>query len=165
MRPVTSDETRASGGKANGREARTLPTIGWREWVTLDEFCDTPMKAKIDTGARTSSLHAFDLQLRETEGGTTIARFEVHPLQRSSKNARLVEAEVIEFRQVRSSSGHVEDRPTIRTSIHIGANRFEVDLTLTSRDEMGFRMLLGRAALRRRFLVDPGRSYLQGKSI
>lgn len=141
---------------------RTLPVIGWREWVRLTELSDVPIKAKIDTGARTSSLHAFNLNL-STSASMTVATFEIHPLQRSGGLVQLVEAEVVEFRDVRSSSGHTEHRPVIRTPITIGENRFDIDITLTSRDQMGFRMLLGRAAIRRCFLVDPGRSYLQGK--
>ena len=137
-----------------------LPTIGWREWVLLPELCPTAIKAKVDTGARTSSLHAFGLAVT-SESLPALATFEVHPRQRSSASARQVEMKVEEFRAVRSSSGHTELRPVIRTPVRIGDYEFEIDLTLTSRDEMGVRMLLGRAAIRRRFLVDPGRSYRQ----
>lgn len=142
---------------------RPRPVIGWREWVRLDELCDVPIKAKIDTGARTSSLHAFNLELETNTDGTTTASFEIHPIQRAAKPAQSVKAEVIEFRDVRSSTGHTERRPVIKTPVVIGDRRFVIDVTLTSRDAMGFRMLLGRAAVRRRFLVDPGRSYQQGK--
>lgn len=142
------------------RKAR--PTIGWREWVRLDELCDVPIKAKIDTGARTSSLHAFNLEIGTSPDGETIASFEIHPIQRSAKPAQSVKAEVVEFRKVRSSTGHTELRPVIRTPVSFGPHRFTIEVTLTSRDAMGFRMLLGRAAVRRRFLVDPGRSYIQG---
>lgn len=140
---------------------RSLPVIGWREWITLTELSDVQIKAKIDTGARTSSLHAFNLNLSE-RANVTVATFEIHPVQRSGRLVQPVEAEVIEFRDVRSSTGHVEHRPVIRTPITVGDHRFDIDITLASRDQMGFRMLLGRAAVRRRFLVDPGRSYLQG---
>ncbi|MGH1490154.1 MAG: ATP-dependent zinc protease family protein [Acidimicrobiales bacterium] len=143
---------------------RILPVVGWREWVGLDELSELPIKAKIDTGARTSSLHAFNLQLSEDVAtDVVVATFEIHPLQRSSDQVQSVKTEVLEFRDVRSSTGHTERRPVIRTPVTVGEYRFDIDITLTSRDEMGFRMLLGRSAVRRRFLVDPGRSYQQGE--
>jgi hypothetical protein len=138
---------------------KTKPLIGWREWVLLPDLAPVPVKAKIDTGARTSVLHAFRLALR-TQSGEVWADFEVHPVQRSQARSATVSHPVSGFRRVRSSSGHLERRPVIRTPVCIGPHRFEIDVTLTSRDEMGFRMLLGRAAVRRRFWVDPGRSYL-----
>lgn len=133
--------------------------IGWREWVTLPTLCPDRMKVKVDTGARTSALHAFDMSVVDRDG-TTWVDFEIHPAQRSRRGAIAVSCPVVEFRRVRSSTGHAERRPVIRTEVEIGPTRFEIDFTLTSRDEMGFRMLLGRSAIRRRFLVDPGRSYL-----
>lgn len=141
---------------------RPLPVIGWREWIKLTEFSDVPIKAKVDTGARTSSLHAFNLNL-SAGPDMTVATFEIHPLQRSGGLVQSVKAEVVEFRDVRSSTGHTEHRPVVRTPIAIGEYVFDIDITLTSRDQMGFRMLLGRSAVRRRFLVDPGSSYQQGK--
>jgi len=139
------------------RMQRTL--IGWREWVQLPDFSPVPTKAKIDTGARTSSLHAFDLTLSDRDG-TPWVDFEYHPLQRSRAESTAVSMPVQSFRQVRSSTGQVETRPVVRTRIRMGAKSFAIDLTLTSRDEMGFRMLVGRTAVRRRFWVDPGRSFL-----
>lgn len=144
----------------SSKKHKRLPTVGWREWVVLPDLCPTSIKAKVDTGARTSSLHAFALQV-SSDTAPAIATFEIHPVQRSSAEATVVEAKVEEFRLVRSSSGHSELRPVICSPIRIGAHEFDVDLTLTSRDEMGFRMLLGRAAVRKRFVVDPGRSYQQ----
>ncbi|MFV0316394.1 MAG: ATP-dependent zinc protease [Microthrixaceae bacterium] len=134
--------------------------VGWREWVRIPEFSDVAVKAKVDTGARTSALHAFGLEL-ERDGSVITACFEFHPLQRSSRESTRVRAEVIGFRQVRSSNGRSETRPLVRTPIEVGGVAWPADITLTSRDTMGFRMLLGRAAIARRFLVDPGRSYLQ----
>lgn len=145
------------------QKRKRLPTIGWREWVTLPDLCPRSIKAKVDTGARTSSLHAFALQL-SSETAPAIATFEIHPVQRSADEAIQVEAKVEDFKLVRSSSGHAELRPVIRTPVRVGGHQFVIDLTLTSRDEMGFRMLLGRAAVRNRFLVDPGRSYRQKES-
>lgn len=135
------------------------PLIGWREWVRLPELTATPIKAKIDTGARTSSLHAFDLSVTE-KNGKEWAKFEIHPIQRSKRDRTAVRARVRGYKKVRSSTGHTQRRPVIRTTFGIGDVEYEIDVTLTSRDEMGFRMLLGRAAVQRRFLVDPGRSFL-----
>ena len=144
--------------------SRRLPIVGWREWTTLPALSGTPMKAKIDTGARTSALHAFALELTTDAAGITTAAFEIHPLQRSSARSSSVQLPVIDFRTVRSSNGTSETRPVVQTTARIGDHEWTIDLTLTSRDEMGFRMLLGRAAVRRRFLVDPSRSYQQGKT-
>ncbi len=139
------------------RKSKTV--IGWREWIELPELCATPLKAKIDTGARTSALHAFDLTLRES-GGATVASFLLHPVQRSSAGAVRVEWPVQGFRKVRSSNGRVETRPVIVTNARAAGVEWPIEVTLASRDEMGFRMLLGRGALRQRFHVDPGRSFL-----
>ncbi len=146
---------RASAG------TRSKPVIGWREWVTLTDFGDAAVKAKIDTGARTSALHAFRLKLVERDG-VQIATFQLQPQQRSRKGALSVECPVDSFKEVRSSNGRVESRPVITTEVVLGQRSWPIEVTLTSRDAMGFRMLLGRAAVRRRFLVDPGRSYLLG---
>jgi hypothetical protein len=140
----------------------TTNTIGWREWVGLPTL-ETPwIKAKIDTGARSSSLHAFDMEPFEREGQEWV-RFSIHPWQRSDSDAHTVDAAVIDWRSVRSSSGQSDRRPVIRTDLRIGDTIHDVEVTLARRDEMGFRMLVGREALRRRFLIDPGRSYLAGK--
>ncbi len=139
-----------------------LPTIGWREWVGLPAFGIPAIKAKIDTGARTSALHAFDLETVRRRG-RLVVRFSVHPLQRESRTVILVEAEVAEYRAVRSSNGVSEDRPVIVTDIEWQGLKWPVELTLTRRDEMGFRLLLGREAIRNRFLVDSGRSFYAGQ--
>ena len=119
-------------------------------------------KAKIDTGARTSSLHAFDLEWMERDGAPWV-RFEVHPWQRSTADPTVVECAVIDTRDVRTSSGRVDHRPIVRTVVCVAGIDVSCEVTLTRRDEMGFRMLIGREALRRRFIVDPGRSYLGGR--
>jgi hypothetical protein len=141
---------------------RTRPLAGWREWVLLPDVCPIPMKAKLDTGARTSTLHAFGMRIIEHEGATWV-EFEVFPLQRTKAQRSAVRYPISAFKLVKSSTGHTERRPVIRTPLVIGSRRFDIDVTLTSRDEMGFRMLLGRAALRRRFWVDAGASFLQTK--
>lgn len=140
----------------------SLTRIGWREWVALPYLGVDHVKAKVDTGARTSSLHAFNLRLVDVDG-TSIARFVIHPWQRSTLGEVTVEAPVVAIRSVRSSSGTVERRPVIRTGVVIAGRLVRAEVTLTRRDSMGFRMLIGREALRRRFLVDPGASFLGGR--
>lgn len=138
--------------------------MGWREWVTLPQLSDEPIKAKIDTGAQTSALHAFALRI-ETIEGVSIANFELHPRQRSKAASSQVRHVVRSFRKVRSSNGRSEVRPVIATNIRLGDQEWPIEVTLTSRDAMGFRMLLGRAALKHRYLVDPGRSYVQSRDL
>lgn len=139
-----------------------LPVIGWREWVSFPQLGVGPIKAKIDTGARSSSLHAFDLVTFERDGKTYI-RFQVHPIQRSGEGAVEVEAEVLEYRRVRSSSGQAARRPVIVTTVEVLGRSWPIELTLANRDQMGFRVLLGREAFRGRLHVDAGRSYYGGK--
>jgi len=138
------------------------PVLGWREWVSLPEWEVTYLKAKVDTGARTSSLHAFDLEWFERDG-TPWVRFEIHPWQRSTTDSVVAEAAVVSTRDVRSSSGALDHRPVVRTSVGLAGTNVEAEITLTRRDDMGFRMLIGREAVRRQFVVDPGRSYLGGR--
>jgi hypothetical protein len=150
--------------KSHPSPARIGPRqlIGWREWIALPGLGVSCTKAKVDTGARTSSLHAYDLE-RFRRRGRAMVRFTVHPLQRSTKESILCEAEVVEERPVRSSSGHVTTRPVIQAEAALeDGTTWHIELTLASRDEMGFRMLLGRQALRHRFVVDPGHSYVGG---
>jgi hypothetical protein len=136
--------------------------VGWREWVALPGWNVDHIKAKVDTGARTSSLHAFGLEWFDLSGSPWV-RFEIHPWQRSTDDAVIAEAAVIATRNVRSSSGDVERRPVVSATIVLAGHPVAAEVTLTRRDEMGFRMLVGREALRRRFLVDPGVSYLGGR--
>ncbi|MCA9786108.1 MAG: ATP-dependent zinc protease [Candidatus Cloacimonetes bacterium] len=141
--------------------SKSLSVIGWREWLALPDLGVGAIKAKVDTGARSSSLHAFDLQVFEREGASWV-RFEIHPAQRSKDRAIEVEVPVLEFRRVRSSSGKAERRPVIKTTVELLGLRWPIELTLASRDKMGFRMLLGREAIRGHLLVDAGRSFLCG---
>jgi hypothetical protein len=136
--------------------------IGWREWVKLPDLKIPRVKAKVDTGARSSSLHAFDIHTFDRDGVTFVS-FKVHPLQRNAKKTIECQSEVLEFRNVRSSSGHSAKRPVIRTSVRAAGQIWTIDLTLANRDAMGFRMLLGREAFRGRFLVDAGNSWYGGK--
>lgn len=135
------------------------PIIGWREYVALPELMVPAIKAKIDTGARSSSLHAFEIE-RFRVDGVEMVRFTVHPRQRRRASTAPVEMPLLTEKLVRNPGGREEVRPVIRTTVVWNGIPFEADLNLTRRDEMGFRMLLGRQAIRRRFLVDPGRSFL-----
>jgi hypothetical protein len=136
-------------------------TIGWREWLALPELSIPAIKAKIDTGARTSALHAFSVEPYE-ENGLQMVRFGVHPLQRRLDVEIICAAPIKDFREVSDSGGHREMRYVIETDIQLGAQTRRVEMTLTNRDNMKFRMLLGRTALAG-ILVAPDRSYLLGR--
>ncbi len=137
--------------------------IGWREYVALPELGIGEIKAKVDTGARSSSIHARDIKIYEVDNVPWV-RFQVCPKQRTSKDATECHAPILEYRKVRSSNGHSERRPVISTAIELLDARWTIELTLTNRDEMGFRMLLGRESFRKRFFVDAGRSYYGKKN-
>lgn len=141
------------------RKRKVRPLIGWRELIELPELSPVPIKVKIDTGARTSALHAFDLEVEEIDG-VAFATFDLHPRQRSSANAVAVRWPVQGYRRVRSSNGETELRPVIVTLARLGGIEWPIEVTLTTRDQMGFRMLLGRAAMRKHFLIHPGRSFV-----
>lgn len=144
--------------------SQPLSSIGWREWVSLPQLGIDRVKAKVDTGARTSALHAFDIEYFE-DGDRLMVRFQVHPLQRDATLTVSAIAPVLEKRHVRNSGGHAQERPVIKTAIALGEQQWNIELTLTNRDVMGFRMLLGREAIRRRFLVDPGGSFLRSATL
>jgi hypothetical protein len=136
--------------------------VGWREWVSLPDLGIAFIKAKVDTGARTSVLHAYDVRVFERDG-ERFARFKVHPIQRDTRTTVTAEAPLVGERHVRSSTGEQQHRPVILAMVEVLGGAFPIEITLTRRDAMGFRMLLGRRALRRRFHVDPARSYYGGK--
>lgn len=137
--------------------------MGWREWVGLPAFGVVAVKAKVDTGAASSSLHAFRVERFTGPTGTDMVRFQIQPRQRSRAGRVMVEAEVVDERPVRNPGGRREIRPVILTTLQWSQVTWDAEINLTSRDEMGFRMLLGRKTVRNRFLVDPGRSYLGGR--
>ncbi len=146
------------------REPAHLSTIaGWREWVSLPGAQVPWIKAKLDTGARTSSLHAFGIEL-VGEGSDERVRFWLRPWQESADDAVQVECPIHDRRTVRSSSGHAEERIVVILDIRMLDREFPAEVTLTNRDAMGFRMLIGRQALRHRFAVDPARSFLGGRA-
>jgi hypothetical protein len=139
----------------------TKLTVGWREWLALPALGIPAIKAKVDTGARTSCLHSHRVE-RLREAGKELVRFEVHPLQGRRDLSLTCTAELLDQRLVSDSGGHRELRWVIRTPIRIGAEQWPAELTLTDRDSMRFRMLLGRTAMHGRILVDPEASYLAG---
>jgi hypothetical protein len=132
--------------------------IGWREWVRLPDLLEQPIKAKLDTGARTSALHAYRVEPYQQDGIPWV-RFAIHPVQRHAQPEIQCHAPLLGQRLITSSSGHQQLRYVIRIEAHIGDVRFPMDLSLADRDQMGFRLLIGREAMRRRFLVDPSRSF------
>jgi hypothetical protein len=135
--------------------------VGWREWVSLPGIGVPWVKAKLDTGARSSSLHAFDIE--ELDGGARV-RFRVRPWQRSREDIVEVECPVYDRRSVRSSSGHSENRIVVLLDVELFGRTVTAETTLSDRDQMGFRMLIGRQALRNGFLVDSRRSFLAGRA-
>jgi hypothetical protein len=135
--------------------------VGWREWASLPAIGVPWIKAKLDTGARSSALHAFDIE--ELPGGERV-RFQVHPWQNSVEDAVQVECPVHDRRDVRSSSGHSEERIVVLVDVELFGRTVTAETTLSNRDQMGFRMLIGREALRQGFIVDPACSFLAGRA-
>ncbi len=136
--------------------------LGWREWLALPELGLPAIKAKVDTGARTSTLHAFYVDTFRRDG-RLYARFGVHPLPQRADLVIHGEAPVIDRRQVSDSGGHREERYVIETRLALAGREWPIELTLTNRETMLFRMLLGRTAINGRALVDPKKSFLTGQ--
>jgi len=139
-----------------------LTTIGWREWVALPDLGLPAIKTKVDTGARTSALHAFLIE-PYIEDGIEMLRFLIHPIQRNVDFEIECRCPVFDQREVTDSGGNTEMRYVIQSEMLFGNDRWPIELTLTNRDTMAFRMLLGRRAMEDRYVVDPAASYLRGK--
>lgn len=145
-------------GRHDGEVQDHAVIAGWREWVALPDLGVPYIKAKLDTGARTSALHAHGIELDEVNG-VALVRFELHPWQRTRRGAVSVELPLVDERQVRSSTGHVERRVVVTTRLRVGSMEADAEFTLTNRDPMGFRLLIGRTALAGRVLVDSAGSF------
>lgn len=142
----------------------SLPlTIGWREWVSLPELGIPAIKAKIDTGARTSAIHAIDIQRIKRDGGQDWLTFKVQPLQKDASVIMQCEAPLVDIRRVTDSGGHAADRYFIQTQLQIGDDTRTIEMTLSQRDDMLFRMLIGRTSLTPGIQVDPAQSFSLGR--
>ncbi|PLY02232.1 MAG: ATP-dependent zinc protease [Desulfuromonas sp.] len=139
-------------------------TLGWREWLALPELGIPAIKAKIDTGAKTSALHAFFVEPFDKQGQTYV-RFGLHPLQRRTSPEMICEAPLKEQRIVSDSGGHREQRYVIETMVALAGHSWPIEITLTDRESMRFRMLLGRSALGDDFLIVPQSSFLTGREL
>lgn len=153
--------TRRPISATNLPDREPLPLLGWREWVSLPSLGLGSIKAKIDTGARTSCLHAFTVR-RFRRAGDSWVRFSMHPDQASTARVIQCEARVVDRRAVTDSGGHTGIRYVIESDICVGKEVWPAEITLTNRDTMRFRMLIGRTALKNRFLVDPALSFVAG---
>ncbi|GJL81019.1 MAG: ribosomal protein S6 modification protein [marine bacterium B5-7] len=141
---------------------KPLAILGWREWVSLPDLEIERIKCKIDTGARTSALHAFYI---EADNNKNLVTFDIHPLQQRNDIQRHCVAPIHDRRIVTDSGGHREKRYVIETTIVLNNTSWPIELTLTDRDTMRFPMLLGRTAINKRFMVNPAASYLAGKPV
>lgn len=141
------------------RKKRRVQVIGWREWVALPELHIARIKVKIDSGARTSALHAENIRLMKKRDGSTTVSFRVVPTDDKGKRVK-AKATLVDQRWVRSSTGVATLRPVITTLLKVGDEAWPIEITLVNRDPMGFRMLIGRQALRNGFLVHPAKSFL-----
>lgn len=139
----------------------SLTILGWRELVGLPDLGIRTIKAKVDTGARSSSLHAYDIEEFDKDGELWV-RFNIRPIQHDDTKVVRASARILDRRHVRSSSGQVTERYVISTTVKLMGESWPIELTLACRDEMGFRMLLGREAIRGKFYVDPNSSYHGG---
>ncbi len=140
--------------------SKDLDFVGWREEVTLPEFRLKNIRAKIDTGAKTSALHAKDIKLINING----KKFVSFVVENDEGKKTHLEVPLIDEREIKSSTGEKTLRPVVHTTIKMGDIEFEAEITLINRDLMGFKMLIGREALKGRFVIHPGKSFLLKKT-
>jgi len=141
---------------------KALDIVGWREWVSFPDLGIKTIKAKMDTGARTSALHVSNIRVSKK---TNIVKFTIHPVQRKWRPVIEASAEMVDQREIKSSNGELSVRPVIKTKVKIGENILPIELSLVNRDLMGFRLLLGRSVLKNHYIVNPGQSFLLMKKI
>jgi hypothetical protein len=139
------------------KKKRQLDSIGWREWVSFPELNIETIKAKIDTGARTSALHVSNIKINRQSNKVS---FTIHPAQRQHDPVIKATALMVDERPIKSSNGESSIRPVIKTELKVGTQVYDIELTLVNRDVMGFRLLLGRSAVKNHYLVNPGQSFL-----
>ncbi len=160
--PVAASEAKAKS-KRPKKPKKPLLMVGWREWAILSVADHLPVRAKIDTGAASSSVHASNIVEALDPFGRSIASFDLHLDDDRSVKTRIHSHLVVASRMVLSSSGHWSSRPVVNLGLQLGDALFETEVTLASRDEMEFRLLIGRASLRKRFCVDPCQSFILGE--
>ncbi len=136
--------------------------VGNAEWCALPELNLPAIRARIDSGAKTSSIHAYNITQFERDNSSWVS-FEVHPIKKDNATVVFCEAELVDRREVKSSNGTTEKRFVIKTPFSINDQTWDIELTLTNRDSMGFRMLLGREAMQERILIDPSSKSIFGK--
>jgi hypothetical protein len=149
--------------KVNPLKKSKKVILGWREIISIPELGIKEIKAKLDTGARTSALHVSNLKIIK-RSKTQFAEFTVHPKQHSAKPEIHTRHKISSFRIVKSSNGQSSKRPVIKANVVLGLEKKEIEITLVNRDLMGFRLLIGRTALKPKFIVDPGKSFLSKKT-
>lgn len=155
-----SDPSEAAQASAAPLQSKRV--LGWREWVTFPDFGNVRIKAKVDTGARTSALHASNIEVFEEDGRQMVA-FNIYPRSRDAEPVVQCTAPLLARRRIRNSGGQDSFRYIISAKIKLGDQIWPVEISLTRRDRLQLRMLLGRTALENRYLVDPDKCYLHGK--